>query len=71
MGFLAAAPPPEPQGSDVAENLPAISGLLKIALILLGCAVLIGGIIAFIALRRAPNGMEDDEGFHRIDQPKR
>jgi hypothetical protein len=33
-------------------------------LIVLGAAVLIGGVVAWVAIRRARDGFEDDEGFH-------
>ena len=35
-----------------------------ILLALFGVAVLVGGIVAFVALRRARDGFEDDRGFH-------
>ena len=38
--------------------------VFKILLIILGGAVVLGGIIAFVAIRRARDGFEDDEGFH-------
>lgn len=33
-------------------------------LVILGGAMLIGGVVAWVAIRRARDGFEDDEGFH-------
>jgi hypothetical protein len=41
-----------------------------VCLVLLGVAVLIGGVVLFFALRKARGGVEDDEGFHRTDRTK-
>lgn len=38
--------------------------IVRILLIIFGAAVVLGGIIAFVAIRRARDGFEDDEGFH-------
>jgi hypothetical protein len=47
--------------------------MLKIVVVLLvifGAAIVIGGIIAWVAIRRARDGFEDDEGFHPTNHSK-
>ncbi|MGH7944212.1 MAG: hypothetical protein ACREH8_07060 [Opitutaceae bacterium] len=48
-----------------------MDSLLVVVLVALGLVVLIGGVVAFFALRKAPDGFEDDEGFHPTNKPKR
>ena len=50
----------------------AVSTTAMIIMVALGIAALIGGgIIAFLAARRAPDGFEDKEGFHAEKPPPR
>ena len=37
----------------------------------LGAVILVGGVLAFFALRKAPDGFEDDEGFHHTEKSSR
>jgi hypothetical protein len=41
--------------------------VVTIALVVLGAAALLGGIVMIVASRRAPTGFEDDNGFHRTE----
>ena len=41
-----------------------------ILLVLFGVIVLVGVVVAFVAFRKAPDGFEDREGFHRKNKPK-
>lgn len=42
-----------------------------IILVVLGIAMLVGGaVIALLATRRAPEGFEDQEGFHARTSPR-
>jgi hypothetical protein len=45
--------------------------LVIILLIVAGIVTLVGGIVTFIALRKARDGFEDDKGFHPTDRPRR
>ena len=45
--------------------------LTIILLILLGATALVGGIMAFVASRRAPHGFEDEYGFHHTDHKRK
>jgi hypothetical protein len=47
-----------------------VSSFAFILLVLFGAAVIIGGLIAFIAARKAPSGFEDKEGFHPMPRRK-
>ena len=44
-----------------------------IILIAFGVAVVIGGVVVFVASRKAPTGFEDNEGFHPTsnNEPKK
>ena len=41
-----------------------------IVLVSLGVIMLVGVVVAWIALRNAPDGFEDQHGFHRRKKPK-
>jgi hypothetical protein len=44
---------------------------IVVVLVVLGLIILIGGVIAFFAVRKAPDGFEDEEGFHGTDASKK
>ena len=69
--LFAGASPGAVKGVGFVSDYRTVATIVVVCLVLLGCAALIGGIVLFIALRRAPDGVEDEEGFHRIDKPKR
>lgn len=45
--------------------------LFVIILIVLGLVVVVGLVVAYFALRNAPDGFEDRKGFHPHDKSKR
>jgi hypothetical protein len=50
---------------EIGSSLTNVVTIAIIVLVLLGMAVLVGGIvIALLASRSAPDGFEDQEGFH-------
>ena len=53
------------------EERRAMATFVTILLIALGITALVGGIVAYIASRRAPGGFEDDQGFHHTERPDR
>jgi hypothetical protein len=45
--------------------LPTVTAVAIIIVVLLGIAAMVGGaLIALFASRRAPDGFEDQDGFH-------
>lgn len=44
--------------------------LFIVLLALFGVVVVVGGIVAFVALRKARDGFEDDRGFHPTNHLK-
>ena len=48
-----------------------MDSVVVVVLVGLGVAMLIGGIMAFFAYRKAPNGFEDDQGFHSWEERER
>ena len=51
------------------EDLRPMGTVVTVLLLVLGAAALVGGIVAFVASRRAPGGFEDDQGFHHTEHP--
>ena len=47
-----------------------MDAIFIVGLVILGAIVVIGGIVAYFALRKAPDGFEDEEGFHSTKEPK-
>ena len=45
--------------------------IVIVCLVVLGAGLLVAGLVFYIAIRKAPHGVEDDEGFHRTDKPER
>jgi hypothetical protein len=50
-------------------TIRAMGTVVTVLLIILGAAALVGGIVAFVAFRRAPGGFEDEKGFHHSNRP--
>jgi hypothetical protein len=44
--------------------------VIVVVLWVLGATILIGAIVAFFGLRKAPDGFEDQEGFHPSNKRK-
>jgi len=47
-----------------------MDSVVIIVLVAMGVIVLIGVVVAYFALRNAPNGFEDEQGFHSDRKPK-
>ena len=44
--------------------------IVVIVLVVLGLVVVVGLVVAYVALRNAPDGFEDRKGFHPDGKPK-
>lgn len=69
--LLAGAPWAGSKGADLDGGYRTVATIAIVCLVILGCAALIGGVVLVIALRRAPDGVEDEDGFHRIEKQRR
>lgn len=48
-----------------------MSTVAIVLLVAFGNALVIGGIVAFVASRKAPLGFEDEKGFHPIKEAEK
>jgi hypothetical protein len=52
------------------DDFSIMDTVVIIVLVALGVTAVIGVVVMYFAVRKAPNGFEDDQGFHSDRKPK-